>query len=88
MITLGKTFFYLSVSTFIIASTEDDVREVLHRYVNFYNKQRPCFALDYDTPDHYCERFNRGELEHRDTFSQRVLSEKPKFMQKKRTTKK
>ena len=29
--------------------TEDDVREVLHRYVNFYNKQRPCFALDYDT---------------------------------------
>ena len=21
--------------------TEDDVREVLHRYVNFYNKQRP-----------------------------------------------
>ena len=68
--------------------TEDDVREVLHRYVNFYNKQRPCFALDYDTPDHYCERFNRGELEHRDTFSQRVLSEKPKFMQKKRTTKK
>ena len=32
--------------------------------------------------------FNRGELEHRDTFSQRVLSEKPKFMQKKRTTKK
>ena len=68
--------------------TEDDVREVLHRYVNFYNKQRPCFALDYDTPDHYCERFNRGELEHRDTFSQRVLSEMPKFMQKKRTTKK
>ena len=47
-----------------------------------------CFALDYDTPDHYCERFNLGELEHRDTFSQRVLSEKPKFMQKKRTTKK
>lgn len=68
--------------------TEDDVREVLHRYVNFYNKQRPCFTLDYDTPDHYRERFNRGELEHRDTFSQRVLSEKPKFMQKKRTTKK
>ena len=67
--------------------TEDDVREVLHRYVNFYNKQRPCFALDYDTPDHYCERFNLGELEHRDTFSQRVPSEKPKFMQKKRTTK-
>lgn len=36
----------------------------------------------------YCKRFYRGELEHRDTFSQRVLSEKPKFVQKREERKK
>lgn len=68
--------------------TRDAVKEVLHRYVDFYNRQRPCFAIGYDTPYNYCKRFYRGELEHRDTFSQRVLSEKPKFVQKREERKK
>lgn len=68
--------------------TRDAVKEVLRRYVDFYNRQRPCFAIGYDTPDNYCKRFYRGELEHRDTFSQRVLSEEPKFVQKRKTTEK
>ncbi len=41
-----------------------------------------------NTPDNYCKRFYRGELEHTDTFSQRVLSEKPKFIQKRKEHKK
>ena len=64
--------------------TRDDVKETLRRYVDFYNRQRPCFAIGYDTPDHYCKRYYRGELEHKDTFSHRVLSEEPKFIQKQR----
>ena len=68
--------------------TRDAVKEVLHRYVHFYNRQRPCFAIGYDTPDNYCKRFYRGELEHRDTFSRRVLSENPKFVQKREERKK
>ena len=64
--------------------TRDAVKEVLRRYVEFYNRQRPCFAIGYDTPDHYCKRYYRGELERKDTFSHRVLSEEPKFIQRQR----
>ena len=68
--------------------TRDAVKDVLRRYVDFYNRQRPCFAIGYDTPDNYCKRFYRGELEQRDTFSKRILSEEPKFVQKRRTAEK
>lgn len=51
--------------------TRDAVKDVLCRYVAFYNRQRPCFAIGYDTPDNYCKRFYRGELEKKDTFSKR-----------------
>ena len=62
--------------------TRDAVKDVLCRYVAFYNRQRPCFAIGYDTPDNYCKRFYRGELEKKDTFSKRILTEEPKFVQK------
>lgn len=45
-------------------------------------------CIGYDTPDNYCKRFYRGELEQRDTFSKRILSEEPKFVQKRRTAEK
>jgi hypothetical protein len=67
--------------------TRDDVKATLRRYIGFYNKQRPCFAIGYDTPDNYCKRFYQGELEKKDTFSKRVLTEEPKFIQKQRTLK-
>ena len=38
----------------------------------------------YDTPDHYYQRYQRGELERKDTFSKRVLTTEPKFVQKRR----
>ena len=64
--------------------TKEEAYETLKRYVKFYNSQRPCYAIGYDTPDHYYKRFLAGELEHKDTFSKRVLSSEPKFVQKRR----
>ena len=58
--------------------------EVLEKYVDFYNKHRPCYALGYDTPVNYRKRFFKGELERKNTFENRVLSEEPKFVQKRR----
>ena len=57
---------------------------VIERYVEFYNRKRPCYSLGYDTPDNYYKRFRRGEIEKRDTFSKRELTEEPKFVRKKR----
>ena len=39
-------------------------------------------ALGYDTPVNYRKRFFKGELERKNTFENRVLSEEPKFVQK------
>ena len=64
--------------------TREEVKTTLRRYIDFYSKQRPCFAIGYDTPDNYCKRFYRGELEKKDTFSKRILTEEPKFVQKRK----
>ena len=57
---------------------------VLERYVDFYNNHRPCYALGYDTPVNYRKRYYKGEVEEKNTFENRVLSEEPKFVQKRR----
>lgn len=62
----------------------DEFIAVLDKYVNFYNKHRPCYALGYDTPVNYRKRYFKGELERKNTFENRVLSEEPKFIQKRR----
>ena len=62
----------------------DDFKETMSRYVDYYNNQRPCYALNYDTPVNYRKRFFKGEIERKDTFANRVLSEEPKFVQKRR----
>ena len=56
------------------------------RYVKFYNEQRPCFALGYDTPSNYKKRYGKGEIKRKETFEKRELTTEPKFLQKKRTT--
>lgn len=61
----------------------EEVVEIIKRYVKYYNSQRPCFSLGYDTPDNYHRRFRNGEIKKRDTFSKRKLTEVPKFVQKK-----
>ena len=67
--------------------SREAIRDTIDRYVNFYNKQRPCYAIGYDTPNHYYQRYQRGELERKDTFSKRVLTAEPKFVQKRRQQK-
>jgi transposase InsO family protein len=63
---------------------KEEILAVFTRYVAFYNAQRPCYAIGYDTPDNYDRRFKRGELPAKDTFRGRILSETPKFVQKKK----
>lgn len=65
--------------------SRDEFREIIARYVAYYNKQRPCYAIGYDTPDNYYRRFQAGEIETKDTFSARILTEEPKFVQKRRS---
>ena len=31
----------------------DEAKSVLDRYVKFYNEQRPCYVVGYDTPVNY-----------------------------------
>ena len=64
--------------------TPDIFNQTIERYVKYYNTQRPCFAIGYDTPENYRKRFYKGELPKRQTFENRVLSTEPKFVQKKR----
>ena len=66
----------------------DDVSKTIEQYINFYNEMRPCYALGYDTPNHYEERYRKGELEQRNTFRNRILTDVPKFVQKKVSTSK
>ena len=66
----------------------DDIPQTIAKYINFYNEIRPCYALGYDIPNHYEQRYWNGELEKKDTFRNRVLSETPKFVQKKMSTSK
>lgn len=64
--------------------SRDEFMAALERYVDFYNNHRPCYAIGYDTPVNYRKRYNKGELEKKNTFENRVLSEEPKFVQKRR----
>ena len=62
--------------------SRDDFCKCLERYVDFYNNHRPCFAIGYDTPNNYRKRYYKGELLKKNTFENRILSDKPKFLQK------
>ena len=60
----------------------EEVEQCIKNYVLYYNSRRPSWALGYDTPDNYYKRFIKGEIEHRKTFENRVLSEIPKGRKK------
>ncbi len=38
-----------------------EVKELIARYVKYYNENRPCYAIGYDTPANYRRRFNKGK---------------------------
>ena len=41
--------------------SRDAIHDTVERYVNFYNKQRPCYAIGYDTPNHTTTSVTGGE---------------------------
>lgn len=65
-------------------SNRDEFTATLERYVDFYNKHRPCYALGYDTPVNFRKRFLSGEIPRKNTFENRILTEEPKSVQKRR----
>ena len=64
--------------------SQDAFKQTIERYVRYYNTQRPCFAIGYDTPENYRKRYYKGELPRKQTFENRVLSPEPKFVQQRR----
>ena len=60
----------------------EDFIQTIERYVKYYNTQRPCFAIGYDTPENYRKRYYKGELPGKNTFDDRKLTTEPKFVQK------
>ncbi len=58
-------------------------RGIIDEYVKYYNECRPCYAIGYDTPNNYRRRFNKGELQNRNTFENRELTTIPKFVRNK-----
>lgn len=65
-------------------SGREEFIQIIMRYVKYYNTQRPCFAIGYDTPENYRKRYYKGELPRKNTFESRKLSPEPKFVQKRR----
>ena len=46
----------------------EDFIQTIVQYVKYYNTQRPCFAIGYDTPENYRKRYYNGDLPRRNTF--------------------
>lgn len=65
------------------ARTSKEVARIIGDYVEWYNSERPCCSLGYMTPDAFYGAFMAGDIERRDTFSERVLDETPKFIREK-----
>ena len=60
-----------------------NVAETIKNYVNYFNTRRPAYSLGYLTPALFLKKFKNGEIEHKDTFSKRELTEIPKFVRTK-----
>ena len=60
--------------------TKEQIVLAIEKYIKYYNSGRPCYSLGYDTPDNFYRRFIAGEIERKNTFEDRELSEIPKFV--------
>lgn len=58
----------------------EQVKTIIARYVQYYNTQRPCYAIGYNTPHQYHAKYANGELGKKNTFENRILSPEPKFV--------
>jgi len=57
-----------------------DAVRIIDEYVKWYNSERPCWSLDYMTPDAFYEAYMDGSKDRRDTFKDRALDPTPKFV--------
>lgn len=60
-----------------------EVEETVRDYIEWYNKERPCYSIGYRTPDGFYAEFMEGKVESKGTFANRVLDETPKFVRDK-----
>ena len=65
------------------AQSRCEVAEIIENYIEWYNSERPCFSLGYRTPDDFYKAYIASEIEHTNTFANRVLDETPKFLREK-----
>lgn len=62
---------------------EWQVERLVEDCIEWYNSECPCCSLGYKTPDEFYEQFMDGDIECKDTFKDRVLDERPKFLRQK-----
>jgi hypothetical protein len=62
----------------------EEFRILMQNYQSYYNHQRPCYAINYDTPDGYRRKYENGILPVLDTFKHREITDEPKFVTRKR----
>lgn len=60
-----------------------EVPSLIEDYIEWYNADRPCWSLGYQTPNDLYDEFMAGLTERRDTFADRILDETPKFVKEK-----
>ncbi len=65
------------------ATSYDEVASIIDSYITWYNAERPCWSLDYATPDAFYKAFIAGDVTRKDTFKDRVLDPTPKFVREK-----
>ena len=63
---------------------EYDIARAMEQYMEYWNTQRPCYAIAYHTPRQYFDLYRQGMLKKENMFESRVLTTVPKFVQKRK----
>ena len=63
---------------------EYDIARAMEQYMEYWNTQRPCYAIAYHTPRQYFDLYRQGNLIKKNMFESRVLTTVPKFVQKRK----
>lgn len=63
---------------------EYDIARAFGQYAQYWNTQRPCYAIGYHTPRQYFDLYRQGKLKKENKFENRVLTTTPKFVLKRK----
>ena len=58
----------------------DEIPRLIREYIDYYNSERPAWSLGYLTPDEFYEQFMDGQIQARNTFANRELDPRPKYL--------